>query len=94
LHGILSAEEALRYAMSLPVATTISGIDSLEVLHQNLAVARNFRPMTAQEMHALSERCATTAGDGHLEMYKSTMKYDADIGRQQHGFQNSAELPM
>ncbi len=94
LHGILSAEEALRYAMSLPVATTISGIDSLQVLHQNLAVARNFRPMSPQEMQALRERCAATAGDGHLEMYKSTMRYDADIGRQQHGFPTTAELPM
>ena len=33
----------LRYAMSLPVAVTISGIDSLDVLHENLAVARGFR---------------------------------------------------
>ena len=28
LHGVVAAEEALRYAMSLPVATTITGIDS------------------------------------------------------------------
>jgi hypothetical protein len=34
--------EALSYAMSLPVTVTISGIDSLEVLHQNLGVARGF----------------------------------------------------
>src|ERR1700692_3532388 len=42
----------LRYAMSLPVAVTISGIDSLEVLHQNLEVARNFQPFSAAEMQA------------------------------------------
>jgi len=34
--GALTAEEALRYAMSLPVATTITGIDSMDVVHQNL----------------------------------------------------------
>ena len=28
-HGLVTAEELLRYAMSLPVATTISGMDSL-----------------------------------------------------------------
>src|SRR5437899_7707520 len=50
LHGVVTAEEALRYAMSLPVATTISGIDSLAVLRQNLAVARRFTPMTPQAM--------------------------------------------
>src|ERR1700687_2833491 len=34
--GAITPEEGLRYAMSLPVATTISGIDSLYVLEQNL----------------------------------------------------------
>jgi aryl-alcohol dehydrogenase-like predicted oxidoreductase len=94
LHGIVTPEEALRYAMSLPVATTISGIDSMEVLRQNLAVARNFRPLSAKDMQALRDRCTPAAADGHLEMYKSTMKYDAAIGRQQHGFPSPEDLPM
>ena len=37
--------------------------------------------MTAEEMEALRNRCAAAAGDGHLELYKSTMKYDGDVGR-------------
>ena len=94
LHGIVTPQEALRYAMSLPVATTISGIDSLEVLQQNLAIARNFQLMTAKEMQALRDRCASAAADGHLELYKSTMKYDAAVGRQQHGFPSPEDLPM
>jgi hypothetical protein len=92
--GVLRVEEALRYAMSLPVATTISGIDSLAVLRQNLAIARGFTPMTAEEMEALQRRCARAAGDGHLELYKSTMKYDGDVGRQQHGIPSHKELPL
>jgi hypothetical protein len=80
--------------MSLPVATTISGIDSLAVLRQNLAVARGFKPMTPEEMEALRRRCARDAGDGHLELYKSTMKYDGDVGRGQHGIPTHAELPL
>src|SRR5262249_8913035 len=87
-------EEALRYAMSLPVATTISGIDSLAVLRQNLAVARGFKPMTAGEMGALALRCRPQAGDGHLELYKSTMKYDGDLGRGQHGLPSHKETPL
>jgi len=71
--GVATVEEALRYAMSLQVATTISGIDSVAVLRQNLAIARGFKPMTAAEMDALRRRCAPAAGDGHLELYKSTM---------------------
>jgi aryl-alcohol dehydrogenase-like predicted oxidoreductase len=94
LQGAIGVEEALRYAMSLPVSTTISDIDSLEVLRQNLAIARDFRPMTAPEMRALRERCAPQAADGHLELYKSTMKYDGGIGRQQHGYPSPEELPL
>jgi aryl-alcohol dehydrogenase-like predicted oxidoreductase len=92
--GVVTVEEALRYAMSLPVATTISGIDSLAVLRQNLGVARGFKPMTAEEMEVLSRRCARAAGDGHLELYKSTMKYDGDLGRAQHGLPSHKETPL
>ena len=92
--GLVTAEEMLRYAMSLPVATTISGMDSADVLRRNLAIARGFRPMTAAEMQALRDRCAPAAGDGHLELYKSTMKYDGDLGRGQHGLPSHKELPL
>jgi aryl-alcohol dehydrogenase-like predicted oxidoreductase len=94
MQGVVTAEEALRYAMSLPVATTISGVDSLAVLRQNLAAARGFAPMADDEMEALRRRCAPAAGDGHLELYKSTMKYDGDLGRGQHGLPPQKELPL
>ena len=80
LHGVVTAEEALRYAMSLPVATTISGMDSLDVLRQNLMIVRGFKPMPPEEMQALRERCQSFAADGHLELYKSTKKYDSHGG--------------
>jgi aryl-alcohol dehydrogenase-like predicted oxidoreductase len=92
--GAITVDEALRYAMSLPVAVTVSGIDSLQVLRQNLAIAKGFQPMTAEEMQALAARCQTLAADGHLEMYKSTKKYDADEGRKQHGYPSQKELPI
>ena len=92
--GVVKAEEALRYAMSLPVAVTISGIDSLAVLRQNLAVARGFQPLSAEEMQALRDRCAKEAGDGHLELYKSTTHYDAKVGREQHEYPPEEALPF
>jgi predicted aldo/keto reductase-like oxidoreductase len=94
LHGIVSAEEALRYAMSLPVATTISGMDSLDVLRQNARIARGFKPMAPNEMQALRQRCKSFAADGHLELYKSTKKYDGGVGREQHGYPSSDQLPL
>ena len=84
--GLVNATEALRYAMSLPVATTISGIDSLEVLEQNLKVARGFKPMTEPEMKALRERCAQEASDGRHELYKVSLKFDNPQARYPHGF--------
>ncbi len=94
VQGVVTAQEALRYAMSLPVATTISGIDTLAVLRQNLAVARGFTPMSPEEMDALRRRVAPPAGDGHLELYKSTMRFDGDLGRSQHGLPDHHELPL
>ncbi len=94
LYGAVRAEEALRYAMSLPVATTICGIDSLEVLHQNVEIARGFKPLTSQAMHALRERSRPSSGDGHLELYKTTKKYDGGVGREQHGYPPPEQLPL
>src|SRR5271168_4563040 len=67
--GQVKAEEMLRYAMSLPVATTISGIDSLAVLHQNLKIAQGFEPMSDKEMKDLETRCQASAADGRFEPY-------------------------
>jgi predicted aldo/keto reductase-like oxidoreductase len=84
--GVVQAEEMLRYAMSLPVTTTICGMDSLDVLHQNLRVARGFQPMTQNEMDALRTRCAPTAADGRFEPYKVSLRYDNPMTRMPHGF--------
>jgi aryl-alcohol dehydrogenase-like predicted oxidoreductase len=94
LHGIVTVEEALSYAMSLPVATTISGMDSLAVLHQNLKLARGFAPLSEKQMQAIRQRCAPYAADGHLELFKTTIKYDAAVGREQHGYPTIEQLPM
>jgi aryl-alcohol dehydrogenase-like predicted oxidoreductase len=92
--GAVVATAGLRYAMSLPVAATISGIDSLAVLHQNLEIARGFQPLSAAQMQTLRETCRSGAADGHMELFKTTKKYDGDLGREQHGFPSSAELPV
>jgi len=88
---VVTAQEGLRYAMSLDVATTVSGIDSLRVLRQNLRVARGFEPMTTDAMRELRMRCATDAADGRFELYKVTAKFEADVGRKQHGFPPMSE---
>jgi aryl-alcohol dehydrogenase-like predicted oxidoreductase len=92
--GAVVVTMGLRYAMSLPVAVTISGIDSVSVLHQNLEVARGFQPFSAAEMQTMRDACRLDASDGHMELFKTTKKYDGDLGREMHGFPSSAELPV
>jgi aryl-alcohol dehydrogenase-like predicted oxidoreductase len=89
---VVSPEEALRYAMSLPVASTISGIDSRRVLRQNLKIARDFQPMSAAEMDALRLRVVSEAADGRFELYKVSAKHEGPIGRKQHGFPDDEEM--
>jgi aryl-alcohol dehydrogenase-like predicted oxidoreductase len=88
----VSAEDALRYAMSLPVVTTISGIDSMRVLKQNVKVASGFKPLSARQMEAIRARVREQAEDGRFELYKTTAMHEGPIGREQHGFPDEEEL--
>jgi uncharacterized protein len=83
---VISAADALRYAMSLPVATTVSGIDSMKVLTQNIKIADGFKPFTSTQMERLRHRLAPVAADGRFERYKTTAEHEGDEGREQHGF--------
>ncbi len=92
-HGAAAIDDALRYAMSLPVSATISGIDSLEVLRQNLQIAEGFKPLSASQMSAIRTKTKQFAADGRFELYKTTTKYDGDIGREQHHYPSVEEMP-
>ncbi len=92
-NGALRVEDALAYAMSLPVATTISGMERVEVLQQNLVVARGFKPLNEIELAKIRNSARSLAADGRFELYKTTKKYDGKIGRQQHGFPSVEDLP-
>src|SRR5271154_2565972 len=91
--GAITAHEGLRYAMSLPVATTISRMDSISILEQNLQVARDFQPMSAADMQSLRDRVKIYAADGRFELFKTTKKYDGAVGREQHHYPTAQKLP-
>jgi hypothetical protein len=74
------------------VATTISGIDSVRVLRQNLRVAQGFTPMSARRMSALRRRVRKEAADGRFELYKVTALHEGKVGRAQHGLPSEEEL--
>ncbi len=71
LKANITPEEAITYALSLPIDTLVSGIDSLEVLIQNLRIVRNWRPLSEDKKNNLHHKITPFAGDGHLERYKT-----------------------
>ncbi len=77
--GEATAEECLRYAMSLPTSVVITGCDSMLILEQALRVWRDFKAMTPEEMDALRARTATRNATGELEGYKSTGMFDSTV---------------
>jgi hypothetical protein len=91
--GLLSPDESLRYAMSLPVLTTLCGIDSYDVFQQDLMIAQSFKAMSEAELSALRTRVLPFSGDGRYELYKSSMLYDEAVGRATHKFPDATELP-
>ncbi len=84
--GVFSASELLRYSMSLPVATTITGVSEMEILQQNLTIAHQFTPFNATEMQQLRDRAKPYAGDGRFELYKTSIKFDNPEARLAHAF--------
>lgn len=80
----LSVADCLRYTLSLPISVLISGMDSLEVLRQNLAVAQGFQPLDPEERERILKKSAPFA-QGRFEEYKTSDAYDGDPGRRAHG---------
>ncbi len=84
--GEFTAEELLRYAMSLPVTTALTGMEKQQILEQNLKVAQGFQPLSADQMQALRARARVAAGDGRFELYKMSLKFDNPEARLPHDF--------
>ncbi len=82
----VSAEACIRYALSQPISTLVVGIISMADLTQNLAIARDFSPMSEAEQQTLLAKVKEVAGDGRYEPFKSTQAFDGPHHRKQHGF--------
>ncbi len=90
----LTPEQALRYAMSVPgVSITVTGMESIDVVKQNLAIAQAFTPMTPAEMQQVVANVAPQAGDGHYELYKTSLAYDDTVTREVHEFPLTGSTP-
>jgi len=79
-------ETALRYVLSLPITSLVSGIDSEKVLDQNLKIVRGFKPLDEAERKSIEQNTLALAGDGRFELFKSSKMFDGPVHRKQHGF--------
>jgi hypothetical protein len=82
----ITHEECRRYALSLPITSLVAGIISMEELKAEVAIARNFKPMSDAGKEELLKKAAPVAGDGRHELFKSTQQYDGPHHREQHDF--------
>lgn len=82
----LTPAQALHYAMSVPgVTLTITGMETVEIVRQNLAIARGFVPLLAEQMAEIERNVAASAADGRFEVYKTSIAYDNIVTREVHG---------
>jgi len=73
----VTAEECLRYALSLPTSVVITGIDSMKILKQAITAGTTFRPFSEAEMHALRARTREAAEQGSYELFKTSSLFDS-----------------
>lgn len=76
-----TAMECLHFALNLPVAVVITGMDSMERVDQAVEAAKSFRRMSQARVEALLRKTAAAAQKGEFERYKTSHTYD---GTYQH----------
>jgi hypothetical protein len=61
--GVTTMKDALSYVMTHPVSTTIVGCDNVEQLEENVSIAADFQPLSAEEMARIEGLTASYAQD-------------------------------
>jgi aryl-alcohol dehydrogenase-like predicted oxidoreductase len=72
----VTAVECLQFALTLPTSVVIRGIDSLEVLKQDLEAVKNFKPLTTDQITALLNKTRDAAVQGKFERFKTSTQFD------------------
>jgi aryl-alcohol dehydrogenase-like predicted oxidoreductase len=73
----VTAIECLHYALNLPTAVVITGIDSMEILDQAFEAVSTFHPLGNSELDALLAKTAGAAARGEFEPFKTTSIFDS-----------------
>jgi predicted aldo/keto reductase-like oxidoreductase len=73
---IATPKECLTYALSLPTSAVITGIDSMDVLDQDLEIMKDFKPLDGGQMRELLARTMKPARTGNYEKFKTATMHD------------------
>ena len=74
--GTVTPIECLHYALNLPTAVVITGMESMERVDQAIEVVRTFKPMSAAEVATLVARTRDAALTGRCELFKTSNRFD------------------
>jgi uncharacterized protein len=74
--GIITIKEAMEYVMSLPVSTIIIGLDDIQQLEQNIKIAEEFKPLSADQMLAIEAK--TKPYYKELQFFKGQSEWPAE----------------
>jgi aryl-alcohol dehydrogenase-like predicted oxidoreductase len=73
---VVSPQECLQYALSLPTSVVITGCESEDILQQAIDVGSHFQPLTPEQKQALLARTAPLAKTGEYELFKTSERFD------------------
>ena len=66
----VSIAQAHHFALSLPISTLVSGVDSPEQINDNLKSIWQFKPLSNKEQNELIQACRPAALTGKMENFK------------------------
>jgi uncharacterized protein len=69
--------ECLQYALSQPASVVIHGMEKMEYLEQSLEVVKTFKPLSQQQIGALTAKAKQAAMSGKYELFKTTAHFDS-----------------
>jgi uncharacterized protein len=81
----VTPQEAISYSLSLPISSLCVGIDSWDVLKQDIAIGQGFQNLPENEMRRIREKAHPHAWDGRHERFKVSHEFEGNQARIDHG---------
>jgi len=81
--GVVTPIECLHYALNLPTAVVITGMDTVERVDQALEAVRTFKQMSPAEVAKLVSKTKDAAMKGEFELFKTSTRFDGTANNPQ-----------